>query len=275
MRHALARAALLPSALLACAALTGCDGIDTKRMAEGESIFAGFAQPTPAQAAVWSQDPYDPDKRYRGTNMLANAPFGSEDVYVRMYRMKLGAPPADKPDEDLGVRGVAARALGMHGDPADTRLIIPLLKEKDRRVRLEAVRALQRLHNPEAIDALLPLVDDAKEPDKDVRAEAASALGQYAQPRVLQALISALGDDDLLVTRATVSSLRTLTGQNFGEDQAAWTTWARNTSDPFAGRTAYVYPVFNRDKIWWEYIPLWPPPPNEVAGQPAGAGQGG
>lgn len=254
------------------AALLGCETGDLNRAAKNESIFAIFQQDSPATAAIDSQDPYNPDKRYRGTNLLANAPFGGEDVYVKTYRMKLGAPPADKPDEDPGVRGVAARALGMHGDPADAKLIVPLLKEKDRRVRLEAIRALQRIHNPDVIPDILPLVSDQKEPDKDVRAEACDCLGQYAEPRVLQALVDALDDDDLIVTSRARRSLRTLTGQDFGEDQKAWLEWEKRTPEPFAARTAYIYPVFERDKFWWEWIPLWPDPPNEVAAQPVGSG---
>lgn len=262
--------ASLAAAALALAA-AGCD-LDTGAMAANESIFAGFQPIKPAQAAIWASDPYDPDKRFRGLTMLANAPFGGEDVYVKMYRMTLGAPPADKVDDDAGVRGVAARALGFHGEPKDTALIAPLLKEKDRRVRLEAVRALQRLHNPEVIGELIALTNSQNEQDKDVRAEAADALGQYPEQRVAQALISALDDDEFVVTDRARRSLTTLTGQDLGEDQGPWVAFFKDNPAPFAGRRAYVYPYFHRDKIWWEYIPLWPPPPNEQPGQPTGVG---
>lgn len=261
---------LTPLALLA---LAGCDRNTLDRVEESESIL-GFipSPPSPADAARWSQDPFDRDKRFRGTNLLANAPFGGEDVYVQTYRMKLGAPPAQGPDEDSGVRGVAARALSLHGDGRDAALIIPLLADKDRRTRLEGVRALQRLHNPAAIDPLIKALDPKEEDDYDVRAEAANALAQYAEPRVLQPLIAALDDDYLAVSRAARNSLLTLTGEDFGEDQRAWLDWRKTTQTPFAKRSEYQYPVFNRDRYWFEYIPLVPQPPNEIAAAPAGIG---
>jgi hypothetical protein len=261
---------LTPLALLA---LAGCDRNTLDRVEESESIL-GFipSPPSPAEAARWSQDPFDRDKRFRGTNLLANAPFGGEDVYVQTYRMKLGAPPALGPDEDSGVRGVAARALSLHGDGRDVTLIIPLLADKDRRTRLEGVRALQRLHNPAAIDPLIKALDPKQEDDYDVRAEAANALAQYAEPRVLQPLIAALDDDYLAVSRAARNSLLTLTGEDFGEDQRAWLDWRKSTQTPFAKRSEYQYPVFNRDRYWFEYIPLVPQPPNEIAAAPAGIG---
>lgn len=252
---------------------TGCEQSTMDKVSENESIL-GFlpSQPTPADAARWSQDPYDADKRFRGTNLLANAPFGGEDVYVQTYRMKLGAPPAEAPDPDSGVRGVAARALSLHGAPQDALLIIPLLKDPDRRVRLEAVRALQRIHNPKAVDPLLIEIDDAKETDYDVRAEAATALGQYAETRVLQGLIGALDDDYLAVTRAASVSLTTLTGQELGEDQRAWLAWMKDNKTPFAGRREYLYPVFHRDLYWFEHMPFVGQPLNETAAAPVGMG---
>lgn len=221
------------------------------------------AQPTPVDAAKWMFDPYDPDKRFRGTVLLANAPFGGEAVYIKGYIDHLT-------DLDASVRAASAFALGQHGSPEHVPLILPLLTQEDRQVRTSAVRALQRLHNPVAVSPLLDLLNPGKETDADVRAEAASALGQYAEPRVLQGLIGALGDERLGVTSQAGASLHTLTGQTFGDNRGAWFDWAAATTDPFAGRTAYLYPVFNRDKSFLEHIPFWPPPPNETAAQPAG-----
>lgn len=248
----------------------GCEGVDTKRAAQTESIFGLFSPPKPAEAAAWSQDPFDDDKRYRGTNLLANAPFGGEEIYVRMYASKLGAPPATAPDADPGVRGIAARALGMHGDPVHAELIAPLLKEPNKNVRLEAARALQRLHNPKIVEAMLPLLQQRVESEQDVRAEIATGLGQYAEPRVVTALIAALDDDSFLVTRSARRALDTLTGKDFAEDTKAWLAWMSSTDAPFAGRKPFLYPVFERDNFWWEYLPFIPPAPNELQASPVG-----
>lgn len=270
----------LLAVLPACVSmLVGCESGSLKKAEEGESILAMFSGPTPAEAVVAAGDPYDPDRRLRGTALLAAAPFGGEEVYLKFYVEKVQFDP------DPGVRAVAARALGLHGAPEHAPLIIPLLKHEDKNVRLEAARALQRIHNPVAIDALIPLTQgerfvEAKrldqpgrrvgEPDAQVRAECCTALGQYAEPRVLQALIDALDDGQLTVTRAASESLKILTGQTFGDDDRAWLRWVAANKEPFSGRGEYLYPVFQRDKYWYEYVPLVPPPPNEQPAPPAG-----
>lgn len=236
-----------------------------KQMAEQNSILAPFfKQTSPAEAAAWASDPHDADKRARGMNMLANAPFGGADAYLNLYRERLK-------DTSPPVRAVAARSLGLHGSPDDVPLIAPLLSQDAVIVRLEAARALQRLHNPEAVAPLIQRLDAAKEPEPQVRAEAASALGQYAEGRVLQALIASLADPSLVVNSSAHESLRTLTGNDeLPMDRKAWTRWAKDNSTAFAGRRAYVYPVFSRDKRWLDYVPFMPPVPNETASTPVG-----
>lgn len=250
--------------------LSACDKQAADRAGASGSVLAFLSPPTPAEAARWAIDPYDANKRMAGMNLLANAPFGGDPVYTKVYRMALGAPPAEAPDSDRGVRAVAARALSLHGQPSDVDLIVPLLANEDYRVRAEGARALQRLHHPNAIAPLIKATSIDREDSADVRAEAACALGQYAEPRVLQALLAALGDDSLLVNRNASKSLSTLTGQDLGDDGAAWLAWSDSTKSPFAGRREYVYPYFSRDKVWYEYIPLLPEPPNEQPGTPAG-----
>jgi len=237
-----------------------------KEMAQSESVLAPLLRRMdPREAAQWAADPYDADKRGRGTTMLANAPFGGADAYLEMYRKYVT-------DESPGVRAAAARGLGMHGSPSDVPLVTPLLKDSERLVRLDAVKALQRLHNEAAVVPLIDAVDPKKEVEVDVRAGAASALGQYADPKVLDALIAALAEDNLLVTRSAQESLRTLTGNDeLGDDRKGWVRWMAATRTPFAGRRAYFYPVFSRDRVWMDWVPIvGGPVPNETSAQPAG-----
>ena len=276
---------LLPWVALGAAALAaGCDSASLDAAAESGSLLAMVSPDTPAQAARDMVDPYSPEKRFTGTLKIANAPFGGEDVYLKIYREHL----ADE-NEDPGDRAVSAVALSLHGSGEDVPLILPLTKSPDKRVRLAATRSLQRLHNPVAIDPLGALSRPTRveirrnpttgepttipipgEDEKDVRAAACVALGQYADARSLQALISATDDDDLLVSRSASDSLKTLTGQNFGDDRRAWVKWDAETKEPFAGRTDFFYPIFDREKYFWEYIPFVPGPPNETPGTPAG-----
>lgn len=261
-------------ALAACSALTlmslaGCEADNIRPGAD--SIFALFAEPTPAEAATWAIDRYDPDKRYRGTLLLSTATFASEPVYMDLFLDNIDDP-------DAGVRVVATRAVANHGGPEHVPLLLDRLADEDTLVRIEAARGLQRLHNPIAAQ---PLLGAIREPDPrtpsaggeespDVRSEAAHALGQYPTPRVVQALITALGDSKLSVNSNALRSLRTLTGQDFGLDQLAWLKWLGSTPDLFAAGGVYVYPNYSREQMWIEYLPFVGKPPNEPAATPAG-----
>lgn len=228
-----------------------------------QSILSVFSKPGPEQAARWAADPYDPDKRQRGMLMLANAPWGGGDVYLRFYTQALE-------DEDAAVRAVACRAMGRHGADSDVPLVLAHLSDPESIVRLEATKALQRLHNPVAIGPLLSAVNPRSEDDAETRAAAGQALGQYADHQVVQGLIGALRDRRLLVNQAALDSLALLTGQDFGFDVGAWLQWTTQTDDLFAGRGLYVYPVYHRDYRFLEYFIPWMQPPNETASTPAG-----
>lgn len=259
-----ALAILSTSALLAsAAALTGCEAIGVDMKPGAKSVLEAFAPPSPADAARWAVDPFDPDKRYRGTLMLANAPFAGEPVYIQLF-------VDNAKDTDPGVRAAASRGLGTHGSPEHAPLLIERLADEDPMVRTEAARALQRIHNPIAVEPLIARLDAEKELEPGVRMEAASALGQYPENRVVEQLIKALADENLGVNRNAQSSLRTLTGQDFGIDRALWVSWYSSNQNLFAARSVYVYPVFSRGKKWWEHIPFMPGPPNEQAGVPVG-----
>lgn len=256
---------------MGAACLGGCDLFDDVKPG-AQSLFDLWQLPSPSEAAEMAVDPYDADKRYRGTMLLANAYFAGQDVYIRLFE------DAAK-DQDSGVRLAGTRALANHGSSKHVAILIERLKDSEPLVRLEAARGLQRLHGEEAIE---PLMNASRDPDlvalrneeseenPDIRTEAAHALGQYRTDAVVQHLIKALADSKLSVNRSALASLKTLTGQDFGFDRREWVTWYAGASDPFAAGTPYVYPVFQRDKTFLEYFPFVPPPPNEVAATPSG-----
>ena len=250
--------------LAAAAALAGCEAPDLGLQKGANSVFSAFSGPSPSEAATLALDRYSANNRYKGTLLLSTASFAGEPVYMALFRDNID-------DEDPGVRAVSARAVARHGSPEDAALLIERLADSDVSVRIEAARGLQRLHNPAAVKPLVDAINMEKEPEALVRFEAASALGQYPEPIVVEQLIASLADPNLSVNRNSLASLRTLTGQDLGFDQKAWFEWYKATDAPFAARGGFVYPVFSRDKRWWEYIPFVPPPPNEPASVPAGS----
>jgi len=260
---------------LAAAITCGCATISTTGCAPGgaagadpgaTTILTLFAPPTPADAAAWATDEFDPDRRQRGITMLANAPWGGESVYVELYEVAAQ-------DEDPGVRASAARALSRHGSTRHAPLIVPNLEADSRILRWEAAMALQRLHDPAAVRPLIRRLDINNEPAAEVREAATIALGQYAETRVVLALLEALDDRDLAVNRAARQSLNILTGQDFKFDTRAWRRWINNAQQQerlFANRGEYTFPIFERDRRWFEVVVPWLEPPNETAAAPVG-----
>jgi hypothetical protein len=253
--------------------LAACD-LQFKPGAEG-LLDALNTEVAPAELAAMAMDPYDANSRYKGTMGLANAYFGNLPAYLALFSDNINDP-------DPAVRAAAARGLAHHGEPEHAPLLIKALSDKHKVVRLEAARGLQRLHSPAAVDPLMKAMRDfdprdtrgTHEPEPEVRAEAADALGQYDEIRVLHALIAAMDDSDLAVSRRVLASLRTLTGQDFGLERAAWAGWLSRAKDPFAGKTLYHYPTFSRPLRMYEYIPFVPKPANEVPAPPAGVPRG-
>jgi hypothetical protein len=256
--------------------MAGCEQVGLREPRPGaESILEVLAPPTPEEARILFEDMTNADNRYRGAVLLTNAWFaGENDVYLRSFARYL------EHDRDPSIRAVCARGLGNHAGPEYALVLAGAMRQDgDVEVRAEAARALQRIHNP---DVILSLIEASREPDPrkpnsasepevQVRVEAAYALGQYANPSVVDALMVALDDSSLVVQRALLDSLTTLTGQDFGHDVAAWSRWrGAHSSDLFAARGVYEYPVFSRSRLWWEYIPLVPGPPNETPSTPSG-----
>jgi hypothetical protein len=235
---------LLPGVLIA----SGCDTISS----DFDSFTQSFVPPSPAEAARWAADPNDRENARRGTILLANAPWGGAEVYLRMYRLY-----AEDALDPL-VRAAALQALARHGDPSDAVLVSKSLASPFRQVRLAAMKALQRLHDPAAADAIWTRLVDANE-DSDVRTEAAIALGQYPTPAVFNALVAALSQRDLAVNLAALDSLRTITGQDFGLDEDAWLRHMASAAKPLLDPPPYLYPTFVRDLDFWDRLMFWSP----------------
>ncbi|MDZ4755248.1 MAG: HEAT repeat domain-containing protein [Phycisphaerae bacterium] len=226
----------------------GCDTIGS----DFSSFVESFNPPSPLQAAQWAVDTNNPENQRRGIALLASAPWGGAEAYVKLYRLYV------EEDSDPLVKAFALRALGRHGDASDARLVAQQLESRFKIVRLEAAKASQRLHDRAVADLLWKrLVDESEE--AEVRAELAIALGQYPSDPVFQALVNALDQRELAVNLAALDSLQTLTGQDFGLRTRRWLEWKEMATTAFLGDERYLYPTFRRDKGVMDYILFWIP----------------
>jgi HEAT repeat protein len=256
-------------ALIAAACgLLGCTG-NAKR--DLKQAMDPLFPPTPTEAAQMSVNIYDADQRRQGVTLLSAAKFGGEAPYLKLYRLLVN-------DEDASVRAACVKALGEHGTPQDVKLLIPRLNDTASFVRWEAAKALQKIHNPEAIPALIEAA--GRDTDPDVRQASAQALGQYAEPRVFDTLVSALNDADFAVVEAAQGSLKTLTGYDFGTDGALWLIWRdKHRTDLFAKQQEYTYQPFVKPRGFTDKAQFWKkyerPEPRTPEGIEAAATQGG
>ncbi|MCH2148242.1 MAG: HEAT repeat domain-containing protein [Phycisphaerales bacterium] len=254
---------ILALAILCLVALPGCVFDDFN------DVGGIFTPKTPTEAARDALDPYSPDLRREGIVLLSNATFGGAEIYLEMYRTYV----AD--ETDPLVRAAAIAALGRHGTPEDAMRIVPWLDPEVSRsanVRWVAAKALQRLHNAQAVEPLIDAMTNSLE-EGEVKAAAAIALGQYQEDRVFQALLMALDDRRLSVNLDAAQSLAMLTGESFGIDRVAWQRWYQGLADKstlFSGHRDYYYPTYARNKLWFEYIAFWLQQNHETPMQPAG-----
>ncbi len=156
-------------------------------------------------------------------------------------------------DGNQHVYGQVAWALG---EICDDRAVIPLIQALANElpaVRMNAAQALGNIGNADAVEPLIKLLQ--REPNADVQIMAIQAMGTLKDPRSVDPLIKALNDADYYVrlnaelsleligntaiapliaalktsrfhqqTR-TVWALEEITGQNFGNEIAAWEQW--------------------------------------------------
>jgi len=258
-----ARLAAVP---LVLAVLAGCDTIQS----DVSLLMEDLMPPTPAAAAEMMMNLHDAEQRRKGTNLIANSPFGGAEVYVEWYVDRLDPAHADRERNPI-VLGTLIRALARHGQPDHGPILAHYLTHDAEQVRWEAAKGLQRIHNPEVVSALLAALREPAQ-ERDVRVAVIRALGQYPEDRVFQALISeyALDARELAVNLAALESLRTLTGRTLGDDPGAWHAWYREAEEPFADREEYVYLTYSRDETLLEQLAFWSEPNWETPQPPAG-----
>jgi len=107
-------------------------------------------------------------------------------------------------------------------DAAELEGQIKDLQNDSWQIRWYAVTALGEAKDPRAVEAL---IGSLKDENSYVRATSAWALGEIGDRRAMDALIAALGEESHGVRKNSLLALKKLTGQDLGEDPAAWQKW--------------------------------------------------
>jgi len=127
-------------------------------------------------------------------------------------------------DEQENVRVAAIKFLNGRKDTATIQDIREAFtKDKSGNVRAIAARTIGEMKDTAAVDALMIAV--IEDPDNFVREECAASLGAIRDSKALPALIEALKDDYKDIQLKAASSLKEMTGQDFGKDYEKWLNW--------------------------------------------------
>ena len=185
-------------------------------------------------------NPARPDARREGIAALATRwYFGKLPPYPHEYQ-ELAIH-----DPDVTVRAMAIRALNICRDASATKIFIAGLQDDNEQIRLESVKALANVPDPDAVPALQKALTGNRlvysadghptevEESKDVRIAAADALRRYRSLDVARTLVGYLNEPDFGVAWQSRQSLIALTGLDLQYDEAAWLQYLIGPSKPF------------------------------------------
>jgi hypothetical protein len=108
------------------------------------------------------------------------------------------------------------------GDADVTALLAQAVTDRDPVVRLAAARLLGDRKDKTALKFLEEAIRKEDSPIKGAMLEQVGRIGEKSS---LTFLIGFLRDENDRVAKGAATALRTITGQNFGTDADAWTTW--------------------------------------------------
>lgn len=124
-------------------------------------------------------------------------------------------------DSDSTTRFEAAQALGESGDEAAVEPLIEALRDREHTIRSAAARSLGEIGDARAVK---PLIAALKDRSMGVQYAASDALEEMGPPAI-DPLIDALNDYYLDVRGFVLGALTEITGEDFGQDAAAWRSW--------------------------------------------------
>ncbi|MCH2113785.1 MAG: HEAT repeat domain-containing protein [Pirellulales bacterium] len=123
-------------------------------------------------------------------------------------------------EPDPLVRLAIQESIAQFSTPLARSVLIAGLNDQDMDVRIACCERLGGRSDPSVVSALRGVLE-AKE-ELDVRLAAIDALGRISSTESVAALALALKDRDPAVQYAAVVSLKAASGQDYGNDVAAW-----------------------------------------------------
>lgn len=118
------------------------------------------------------------------------------------------------------VRAELIRTLANYPTQSSRTALTAALKDPDRKVRIACCEACSKLVGTDSVQLLGGVV--ATDADIDVRLAAVRALGASSDPGAIAAISPALEDSDPALQFLAVQSLRSVSGENLGDDVNAW-----------------------------------------------------
>jgi HEAT repeat protein len=129
-------------------------------------------------------------------------------------------------ETDPLIRVEIIRTLGNYPDPAADQVLTSALSDPDSDVRITACDSWGKRGDVQAAALLTPLL--ASDVNRDVRLAAARALGKVKNQQAIDALGDVLTDSDPAMQYRAVLSLREITGQDLGSNVDHWRQYVKD-----------------------------------------------
>ncbi|MBC8354958.1 MAG: HEAT repeat domain-containing protein [Planctomycetes bacterium] len=126
------------------------------------------------------------------------------------------------------LRAEATMTLAEFGTPETIPTLQLVANDADADVRIAACKAWGRRGGPEAIEVLSRIVNG--DSDLDVRLAATAELANFQDRQSLEALAVALNDKDPALQHRAVQSLKSVSGQDYGDNVPAWRDFVEGRS---------------------------------------------
>jgi HEAT repeat protein len=174
---------------------------------------------TPGDEII-TDDKKENEKVLRGLNILASTAISDKDPLARKYALYMLGTSGDSSytdifiqsfcDSEKAVRGQAAMSLAGIGIPVIPK-VIPLLNDKEWKVRYRAAEVLGMIKSRDAVQPLIESLTDEKD---HVRYMAAKSLGLIMDPAALEPLRNCRTDENPYVRKMVGRVIIEIEGEN-------------------------------------------------------------